>query len=369
MDVNWPRAVVVWAMLALACSPGRAEPATAVTPPLPDRELIVATREVPPFAMKNKDGSWRGISIELWQRVAERLHLRYRFSEQASNQEILNGVASGAFDAGVAALSVTAARQRIVDFSVPYYTAGLGVAIPTGEPRWLAIYRTLFSLGFLQAVVILLALAMGVGFVIWLLERRKTEQFSGGARGLGTGFWWSATAMTQSGAGPDAPSTLPGRLVAIGWMIASIIAVAVFTAGVTSTLTQRELQGTVRETNDLRHSRVGAVAGSASVNYLDREHIPHRSFATLHDGLEALKDERLDAFVYDKPLLTWMVLQDFSTKLRVLDIVLEHENYAIALPKDGGPLNRPLNAPLLEEIESARWDRTLFQYLGKKQPE
>ena len=252
MDVNWPRAVVVWAMLALACSPGRAEPATAVTPPLPNRELIVATREVPPFAMKNKDGSWRGISIELWQRVAERLHLRYRFSEQASNQEILNGVASGAFDAGVATLSVTAARQRIVDFSVPYYTAGLGVAIPTGEPRWLAIYRTLFSLGFLQAVVILLALAMGVGFVIWLLERRKTEQFSGGARGLGTGFWWSATAMTQSGAGPDAPSTLPGRLVAIGWMIASIIAVAVFTAGVTSTLTQRELQGTVRETNDLR---------------------------------------------------------------------------------------------------------------------
>ena len=101
MNVNRPRAVVVCAMLALACSRGHAEPATAVTPPLPDRELIVATREVPPFAMKNKDGSWRGISIELWQRVAERLHLRYRFSEQASNQDILNGIASGAFDAGV----------------------------------------------------------------------------------------------------------------------------------------------------------------------------------------------------------------------------------------------------------------------------
>jgi polar amino acid transport system substrate-binding protein len=369
MNVNWPRVVVVWAMLGLACSRGHAQPASSAIPALPDRELIIATREVPPFAMKNADGSWRGISIELWQRVAERLHLRYRFSEQASNQAILNGIANGAFDAGVAALSVTAARQRMVDFSLPYFTAGLGVAISNGEPRWLAIYRTLFSVGFLQAVVILLALAMGVGFVIWLLERRKTEQFSGGARGLGTGFWWSATAMTQSGAGPDAPSTLPGRLVAIGWMIASIIAVSVFTAGVTSTLTQRELQGTVRETNDLRHARVGAVAGSASVNYLDRERIPHRSFPTLHDGLEALKDERLDAVVYDKPELTWMVLQDFSTKLRVLDIVLEHENYAIALPKNGSPLLPLLNAPLLEETESAWWDHTVFQYLGKKQPE
>jgi len=216
MNVNWPRVVVVWAMLGLACSRGDAQPVSSATPALPDRELIIATRQIPPFAMKNADGSWRGISIELWQRVAERLHLRYRFSEQANNEAILNGIANGAFDAGVSALSVTAARQRIVDFSLPYFTAGLGVAISNGEPRWLAIYRTLFSVGFLQAVVILLALAMGVGFVIWLLERRKTEQFSGGARGLGTGFWWSATAMTQSGAGPDAPSTLPGRLVAIG---------------------------------------------------------------------------------------------------------------------------------------------------------
>ena len=46
MNVNGPRAVVVWAMLALACSRGHAEPATAPNPPLPDSELIVATREV-----------------------------------------------------------------------------------------------------------------------------------------------------------------------------------------------------------------------------------------------------------------------------------------------------------------------------------
>ena len=54
-------------------------------------------------------------------------------------------------------------RERIVDFTLPYYTAGLGVAVSTGEPRWRAIFRTLFSFGFLQAVSILLGLAMCVG--------------------------------------------------------------------------------------------------------------------------------------------------------------------------------------------------------------
>ena len=267
------------------------------------------------------------------------------------------------------AITITAQRERAVDFTLPYYTAGLGVAVSTGEPRWRAIFRTLFSLGFLQAVSILLGLAMCVGFLIWLLERRKTEHFSGGARGLGTGVWWSATAMTQAGAGEHAPATLPGRLVAIGWMIASVIAVAVFTAGVTSALTQREMQGIVHDTNDLRHVRVGAVANSPTVTYIDRERISHQTFPTAVDALKALETNDLDAFVYDKPLLTWLVLQDFAPKLRVLEIVLEREHYAIALPKLSTPLHRLINGALLEETETDWWDQTIFQYLGKKQPD
>jgi polar amino acid transport system substrate-binding protein len=369
MKVNGLRALAAGAMLAITCGCGAAQTAAPADPPLPDRELIVATREVPPFAMKQNDGSWRGISIELWRRLAERLHLRYRFSEQASNQDILNGVANGSFDAGIAAITVTAARERIVEFTQPYYTAGLGVAVSMAEPRWLAIFRTLLSFGFLQAVSILLGLALCVGFVIWLLERRRTEHFSGGAKGLGTGFWWSASAMTQAGGGPHAPATLPGRVVAIGWMIASVIAVAVFTAGITSALTKRELQGVVHALSDLRHVRVGAIAGTPTIDYLDRERIPHRNFASAEQGLTALQAGTIDALVYDKPLLSWLVLQDFSTTLRVLDIVFEHQNYAIALPASGSPLQRVINVPLLEETESDWWDQTVFQYLGKKQPD
>ena len=55
-----------------------------------------------------------------------------------------------------------------------------------------------------------------------------------------------------------------------------------------------------------------------------------------------------------------------STTLRVLDIVLDTQNYAIALPK-GSPLRAMLNAPLLEETESDWRQQTLFQYLGKRQ--
>src|SRR5215471_9050784 len=140
-----------------------------------------------------------------------------------------------------------------------------------GESRWMSVSRALFSFGFLQAVLALVGIAILVGIVIWLLERGKTEHFRGGTRGLGIGLWWSAIAMTQAGAAQNAPATLLGRIVAIGWMIASIIVIAVFTAGITSTLTQRELQGAVNSVNDLRSVRVGAPVGSTSTDYLDHQ--------------------------------------------------------------------------------------------------
>ncbi len=359
------RVVAIAAATALWCGLGAAQPVRQAGVALPERELIIATKEAPPFAMKSVDGHWHGISIDLWQRVDDRLHLRYRWVEQPTVQALVEGTAEGSFDAAMAALTVTAVRQRMLDFSQPFYTTGLGVAVPVTESAWTSIARAIFSYGFFQAVSVLLGIAMCVGFVIWLLERRRTEHFGGGMKGLGSGFWWSAIAMTQAGAAQNAPATLPGRVVATGWMIASVIAIAVFTAGITSALTKRELQGAVHAVNDLRSVRVGTVAGSAAVEDIDRQRIAHRGFANLSEGLKALQTGAIDAFVYDKPLLTWVVLQDFSATLRMLDFAFDNQNYAIALPK-GSPLRDVLDVPLLEEIESEWWQQTLFQYLGKR---
>jgi ABC-type amino acid transport substrate-binding protein len=83
--------------------------------------------------------------------------------------------------------------------------------------------------------------------------------------------------------------------------------------------------------------------------------------------LKALQAGTIDAFVYDKPLLTWFILRDFSRTLRVLDVTFDSQNYAIALPK-GSSLSQMLNPPLLEETESDWWQQTLFEYLGKTGP-
>jgi len=153
------------------------------------RELVIGTKEAPPFAMKAADGTWQGISIDLWRRVADQLHLHYRFAEEPDVQGLIDGVAAGKFDVAVAALTVTAGREQILDFTQPFYATGLGIAVPAGgEASWLPIIRTMTSFGFAQAILALIGLALAVGFLVWLFERRHNEDFGGGvAKGLSSG--------------------------------------------------------------------------------------------------------------------------------------------------------------------------------------
>src|SRR5690348_18285513 len=44
-------------------------------------KLVVGTVAVPPFIIKNDDGSWGGISMDLWKEVARRLDLKYEIRE------------------------------------------------------------------------------------------------------------------------------------------------------------------------------------------------------------------------------------------------------------------------------------------------
>ncbi|OCJ13409.1 amino acid ABC transporter substrate-binding protein [Rhizobium sp. AC44/96] len=333
----------------------------------PDRELVVCTKEAPPFAMKDADGNWTGISIDLWREIAGKLVVKFRFVEEPSVQQLIDMTARGDCDLSVAAITITAERERSLDFSQPFYDTGLGIAVPTNSVSvWHEILRTMISFGFMQAAGALIGISLAVGALIWLFEHRHNEDFGGGAaKGLGASIWWSAEAMTQASTGHRGPKTLAGRILAIIWMVVSIITIAVFTASVTSALTTRQMRGIVNGLEDLPTVRAGAVAGSATVGFLDGERIRHQDFNNVQDGFQALVAGKIDAFIYDKPLLAWTAEQHFSSSVRVLDTVFDPQNYGMAVPTRSR-YREAVDIAILETIHDDKWKQTLFRYLGEE---
>ena len=235
-------AVAMTFILLWTTETSRAQTAASGKPPA--RELMVGVKDTPPFVLKSDDGDWQGISIDLWRQVASSLRLRYRFVEEPNIDNLIQGTADGKYDVAVGALTVTAARSRVLDFTSSFYSTGLGIAVPTsGTLNWLPVLRAFLNFGFFQAVLLLLSLALLFGFLIWSLERRSNDQFGGDyKKGLSSSIWRATAAITRRGNADYNPQTASGRIVASVWTVTSIVAIAIFTAAVTSGLTVRHLQ-------------------------------------------------------------------------------------------------------------------------------
>jgi len=347
-------------LLFLTCFAGHAQVPTTHTP------LIVGTKVAPPFAMKGADGQWTGISIELWQELAAQLKLDYQFKE-LELESLLSGVESNSLDAAVAAITVTSDRERVMDFTHPFYTTGLGIAVfaPSGPP-WLAVLRRVLSWQFLTVIGLLTLVLMSVGLLVWLFERRRNSEHFGGKaiEGIGSAFWWSAVTMTTVGYGDKAPRTFAGRVVGLIWMFAAIIIISSFTAAITSALTVSQLGSSIRGPGDLPGVRVAAVASSTGEQYLKLRQINYQGFPDALSALKALASGLADAVVHDAPILKYLAKEKFAGTVTVLPNTFIRQDYAIAVPQ-GSPLRETLNRVLEREIRSPHWQEIVFHHLGR----
>ena len=153
------RIVVWWVLFLLLC------PLLAASEEGKDRKklLVVGTKVVTPFVMKTTTGEWTGISIDLWKEIASALDLSYEFRE-LDLQGLLAGVTDGSLNVAVAALTITSEREERFDFTHPFLTSGLGIAISgqKGSPWW-TVLRKFLSLAFLKVVATLALVLLGGG--------------------------------------------------------------------------------------------------------------------------------------------------------------------------------------------------------------
>ncbi|WP_161604553.1 transporter substrate-binding domain-containing protein [Roseiconus nitratireducens] len=348
---------------------------SASNPDLPDK-LVIATRDVPPFAMRDEGGAWQGISIDLARVVAAELQaesgreLPLEFRDLALG-EMLDAVERGEVDMAAAALTMNYEREKRMDFSHPIHQAGLAIAVGTEQrkPGWTGVIQAVFSPAFLRIVATLGAMMLLSAIAIYVFERKQSDgDFKGGwTRGIASGLWWAAVTLTTVGYGDKVPRTTAGRLMGAVWMFLGLFIVASFTAAVTSALTVTQLRSRISGPADLARVRVATVTNSTSADYLRSRHIGHQTFADVGQALQHLKDGKCDAVVYDDAILRYEVFQHQSGDAYVLPITFAEQNYAFALP-EASPLRERVNQVLLREISSPEWEAVLAGYLGESLP-
>ncbi|MDR9487764.1 transporter substrate-binding domain-containing protein [Salibacter sp.] len=316
--------------------------------------IKVGIKPAPPFVYEDQ-GVIQGLSVELWQLVDGQLGSEYEYVKYETIDELIDATANGEVDLSINPVTVTSQRMQKLDFSQPYYISSTTLA-QRDENEMLKMMKNLFSADFFSATLVLVIVIFIFGLLIWVFEKGKNEEFRKGSKGIGDGFWWSAVTMTTVGYGDKSPRTFGGRVIGFIWMFAAIILISGLTASIASSLTVQSLDAQVQNFSDLKKFSVGTVQNTSTSKTLTQNGVSFQQYTTIEEGLEALKDDKLDFFVYDKPILNHFIkTKGYNDELVIVDKTLKTDYYSFMFPK-GSELRSTLDPIIVEQIKSPQWE-------------
>ncbi|MFM1815963.1 MAG: hypothetical protein RLZ98_2658 [Pseudomonadota bacterium] len=325
-------------------------------------ELRVVTRVLPPMVTKQNEG-YSGFSIELWEEIARRLNLKYRLHEAPNVRAQLADVRDGKADVGIAAISITSAREQEFGFSQPMMNAGLQIMVAaTGKdasPTPLQdLLKLLFSYTSLAWLGIAAILVLIPAHIIWFFERTHhegvlpTEKYIPGI--FHAIYWASATVLTQ---GENAPRHWVGRIMAIIWMFTGVVFVALYTAQLTADLTVQQITSSINGPNDLAGKRVATTAGSTAAAAVRDYNARVIEFSDIREAFQSLNNKDADAVVFDSPILLYYAANEGKGRVATVGTTFRKEDYGIVFQRDNQDLRRRVNVALLQMREDGTYQR------------
>ncbi len=328
------------------------------------QEIRVATVEREPFSMV-VDGVHTGFSIDLMNQVASSLGWSVVYEQANSFGGMLGAVEIKNVDAAIANISVTADRERRMDFSQPIFDSGIQVMLPASSDQSNSVFSALFTRDIGLAVTLALALLFGGGMLMWLFERRAQPYFDRPLKEAPfPAFWWALNLVVNGGFEERMPQSRPGRIFAVILVISSLFIVSIFVAQITASMTIKAINDNVQGLNDLDGRRVGTINGSTSAAFLDARQLPHIRHSDTKKMFDAFEEGNLDAVVFDGPILAYYVAVKSSEGARLTNRVYKPENYAAAFPTDSA-LREQFDQVLLGLRETGEYDELVQKWFGQ----
>ncbi len=318
-----------------------------------------------PFVIE-EDGLLEGINIWLWNKVADDLDFEYELVPMQFST-MLDSLRAGKIDVSINPLTITSHRSKEMEFTHSFYAShsAIVVAKQSSLQKIKHFVASFFQANFLRGFLLLFIILLFFGLLAWLFERKKNpEHFRPGFKGLWDGLWWSVVTLTTVGYGDKSPMTRMGKITALGLMFCGLLFVSGLTASIASSLTVNQLSNDNSSFGDFKERKVGTVKGSESDDFLKAHFFKNvNGYTSVVPGLKDLQKNKIEAFIYDAPILKYRIKKDSSLQeLEVLPMKFDVQFYAFGIKKDAIALEQQISQRILEIIETQEWAVILSEY-------
>lgn len=147
------------------------------------------------------------------------------------------------------------------------------------------------------------------------------------------------------------------------WIILGLITVAYVTSSITSSMTVDKLTAGITGPQDLPGKTVAAIEGSAGADYLLQKGITTLTKPDLKTAVASMLAHDAAAAIDDAPVLQLYDFQHPELPITEAGPIFAPQNYGFAFAF-GSLLRMPVNASLLELVESKSLEALMKRYLG-----
>ncbi|KAK9064274.1 hypothetical protein SSX86_015654 [Deinandra increscens subsp. villosa] len=194
---------------------------------------------------------YSGFCIDIFESMVAVLEKQYGYAlpyeyvnHSGSYDDMIDQVYYKKFDAVVGDVTILANRSRYVEFTQPFTESGLSMVVPVKSEKHKAWkFMKPFTVEMWLATFGIMLYTM---FVVWFMEHQVNREFRGPWKDqLGTALWFTFSSLFFSHR--EKIQSNHSKVVVMIWLFVVFIITSSYTASLTSMLTVRILEPTVRD--------------------------------------------------------------------------------------------------------------------------
>uniref|UniRef100_A0AAN0N7N0 Glutamate [NMDA] receptor subunit 1 n=1 Tax=Polyphagotarsonemus latus TaxID=1204166 RepID=A0AAN0N7N0_9ACAR len=356
-------------------------------------------------SMKNNFYCCKGYCIDFLKTLATRLNISFSLYQvtddqygsfeidKKTNKKKWNGligeIVMKKADLIVAPLTINPERSLFIDFSKPFKYQGITII----SKQQLKSRSSLASFmePFEDSLWIFVMISVHVvALVLYLLDRfspfgryrlPNCDIIEEDALNLSSAIWFAWGVLLNSGIGESSPRSFGGRLLGMIWAGFAIIIIASYTGNLAAFLVLNRPETALSGINDSRFRNptenytYSTVKNSAIINYFKRQvelsniynHIiKNKQLNTVEAGIEAVRNNEINAFIWDSARLEYEASQD--CELSIASEQFGKSGYGIGLSKNSFWTEK-VNEAILSMHESGYMERLDNEWILNPNPD
>lgn len=312
----------------------------------------------PPFIML-KDGKWTGISVDIWEMVAEELNIQFDYvplntEDPMEALQLLEAKACDVLLGSVGPIMEQYGKgklRRTIEYSRPYFVDTIGVLEEKSLPNFILTFlKTLsISVGF-WLIMLGVVFAMYV-LILWFFERESIYEMPNPQRPP-ENIWevlkyaiWKQLARGHSGV----PRTAWGKASLLGWLSASYIIMLLLSSSVISFMTASitNYRGNITNLEQLENVKTLSIKDHIQTLMIQERGLRPIKINTFNEGIQMLESQQAKAMIDTGAHADYYLREFGSSSIHLIPYTIRYVLYSFAFAQ---------RSPLLSNVDQVLGD-------------